>query len=484
MTADRQFGKEVTYMKNFNELNEYQHYENDPYSAMSEPAKGKKSGGMGKMLAIALCCSLLGGAAGAGGTILAVRSMNNSAPASTAVQTERTAPSSSESSTPASKSSGTTTIFNGTHSDSSSDSTTEVAHTKADTGKLMTASEVYKANVNSTVGIRTSITATNYWGYQTQAAASGSGFIISKDGYILTNHHVIDDADSITVTLYDGRSYDAKLIGSDESNDVAVLKVDADDLVPVVLGSSKALSVGEDVLAIGNPLGELTFSLTRGVVSALDRTVTTQRNNTMELIQTDCAINSGNSGGALFNLYGEVVGITNSKFSNNGSGEASIDNIGFAIPIDNIRGIIDALITNGYVMKPYIGITPADLSEDAINYGLPKGAAIRQVTEGTPADEAGLEAGDIITKADDETIESATQLMTFIKKHQAGDEVKFTIYRKGETIEKTVKVTERKQETEAEQKAAREQQQKEQQEQYDQYRDFEGFPGFGSIFGF
>lgn len=464
-------------MKNYNELNDYQNYNNEPYALMSEPAKVKKSGSVGKIIAIALCCSLLGGAAGAGGTILAVKSMNNSSSASTSAsaQSERT-------SAATVKSNGTTTIFDGTHSDTSSEAaTTEVSHTKAETGKLMTASEVYKANVNSTVGIKTSITSTNFWGYQTQAAASGSGFIISADGYILTNHHVIDDADSITVTLYDGRSFEAKLVGSDESNDVAVLKIEADGLTPVVLGSSKALSVGEDVIAIGNPLGELTFSLTSGVVSALDRTVTTSKNNTMDLIQTDCAINSGNSGGALFNMYGEVVGITNSKYSSNGMNEASIDNIGFAIPIDNIRGIVDSLIKNGYVMKPYLGVSLADLSSDAINYGLPKGAAIGKVTEGTPAEEAGLEVGDIVTAADGETIENANQLIAFIKKHKAGDKITLTVYRKGDTLEKTVEVAEKKQETEAEQKTAREQQQKEQE---DMYRNYGGFPDFGSIFGY
>ena len=174
---------------------------------------------------------------------------------------------------------------------------------KLDTGNIMTPAEVYAANVNSTVGITTSIT-TNYWGYKTTAAASGSGFIFSSNGYILTNFHVVENSDTITVSLYDGSSYDAELIGYDAQNDVAVLKIEAENLTPVVLGNSDNLNVGDDVVAIGNPLGELTFSLTAGVVSAKDREITMASGATMRLIQTDCAINSGNSGGALLNLYG------------------------------------------------------------------------------------------------------------------------------------------------------------------------------------
>ena len=171
------------------------------------------------------------------------------------------------------------------------------------TGELMTQAQVYAANVNSTVGITTSTTV-NFWGYQTTSAASGSGFILTADGYILTNHHVIENSDSITVTLYDNTTYDASLIGYDASNDIAVLKVNATDLVPVVLGDSEKINVGDQVVAIGNPLGELTFTLTSGYVSAKDREVTMSTGTTMKLLQTDCAINSGNSGGALFNMYG------------------------------------------------------------------------------------------------------------------------------------------------------------------------------------
>ena len=220
------------------------------------------------------------------------------------------------------------------------------------TGTQMTPAEVYAANVNSTVGITTSVT-TNFWGYQSTSAASGSGFIISDDGYILTNFHVIEDSDSISVSMYNGDSYDATLIGYDESNDIAVLKIEAEGLAPVILGDSDNLNVGDSVVAIGNPLGELTFTLTSGAISAKDREVTFSNNMSMNLLQTDCAINSGNSGGALFNLYGEVIGVTNAKYSTSSSSSASIDNIGFAIPINSIMNIVESIIEKGYISNRF-----------------------------------------------------------------------------------------------------------------------------------
>ena len=244
-------------------------------SPAPKKTKKKKPLGLGAVVAVALVCSLLGGAFGAIGTYLLTQKGDIPGKPDSSV------------------------VLEGDRGN------TVIDIQKIDTSKLMTPAEVYAANVNSTVGITTSIT-TNFWGYQTTSAASGSGFIISKDGYILTNHHVIEDSSSITVSFYDGTSKEAKLIGYDASNDIAVLKVEATDLVPVVLGDSNNLNVGDSVVAIGNPLGELTFSLTAGAVSALDREVTISNGATMRLIQTDCAINSGNSGGALFNLYGEV----------------------------------------------------------------------------------------------------------------------------------------------------------------------------------
>ncbi len=305
-----------------------------------------------------------------------------------------------------------------------------------DTSKEMTPAEVYAANVKSTVGITTSVN-TNYFGFQTTAAASGSGFIYSEDGYILTNYHVVEDASTITVTDYDGQTYSAALVGYDESNDIAVLKIDATNLTPVTLGDSSNMNVGDEVVAIGNPLGELTFSLTEGVVSALDRQVTLSSGVTMNLIQTDCAINSGNSGGALFNLYGEVIGITNAKYSSSSSSSssASIDNIGFAIPINSVKSIVESIIEKGYISKPYLGVTVGDVSSESVGYGLPEGAAIASVADGSAASKAGLQANDIVTAVNGTAITSASDLTTYIGGCSVGDVLTLTVYRQGETKE-------------------------------------------------
>ena len=358
---------------------------------------------------------------------------------------------------------GSTTIYEGQRESSVIDVS------KIDTGKLMTPAEVYAANVNSTVGITTSVT-TNFWGFQTTSAASGSGFILTGDGYVLTNYHVIESSNSISVTLYDGKSYDAVLIGYDESSDIAVLKIDAEGLTPVVLGDSDNLNVGDSVVAIGNPLGELTFSLTSGAVSALNREITLSNSVTMNLIQTDCAINSGNSGGALFNLYGEVIGITNAKYSGSGSG-ASIDNIGFAIPINHVRGIVESIIENGYVAKPYIGVIVSDVSEETMGYGLPAGAAVKAVSEDSPAEKAGLQVNDIITAVNGKEISGRTGLSEAVSAASVGDTLTLTVYRQGNTISGDVTVGEQIQSA----LANEDNRQSEQQSGYGSLPDFFGF---------
>ena len=373
-----------------------------------QPPRKKKGNGGCAIAAVALCCSILGGVVGAAGVIGADSFLHKT---------------------------GSTTILKG-HRDN-----TVLEITRIDTDKLMSAAEVYASNVNSTVGITTSITTTNFWGYQTTSAASGSGFIISSDGYILTNHHVIEDSSAVTVALYDGTTYDAKVIGYDASNDIAVLKVEAEGLEPVVLGDSSNMNVGDSVVAIGNPLGELTFSLTCGAVSAMDREVTLSGNITMDLIQTDCAINSGNSGGALFNMYGEVIGITNAKYSSS-TGEASIDNIGFAIPINDIMPIVESIIEKGYISKPYIGVSILDVSAEAQAYGIPVGAAVQAVTEGGPAQKAGLQVSDVITAVNGQAITSGNDLVEVVGATQAGDVLNLTIYRMGQTLELNLTVEE------------------------------------------
>ena len=432
------------------------------YSTGKKTAKSekKKSGKAGKIVALLLACALVGGGSGFGAAAL----MQKNA----AAQPQSTTQTSSDPSV----------MLEGKRQAAA----LQVA--SVDTGTVLTPSEVYAQNVNSTVGITTSIT-TNYFGYQTTSAAAGSGFILTQDGYILTNYHVVEGSNSITVTTYDGTGYDATLIGYDESNDIAVLKIDASDLTPVVLGDSDTLNVGDTVVAIGNPLGELTFSLTTGVVSALDRPVTLSTGTTMNLIQTDCAINSGNSGGALFNLYGEVIGITNAKYSSSGSSsEASIDNIGFAIPIDQVRSIFESIITNGYIVKPYIGVTVSDVSSESQSYGLPQGAAVRSVTENSPAAEAGLQESDIITAVNGETITGSNDLVKLVKASAAGDTLELTVYRQGQTTTLTLTVGEQK--TDALPAQTTDQNQQSQQGYYDGGQSDNQFGGswpFGFGFG-
>ena len=391
----------------------------DSWSGWQQPTppkkpRKKKGWSAGRVIALTLCVSLLSGALGAGGAI-----------AFHLWQDRQDAP------LPTLQADSAIHMLEGIRQEAVIDT-----H-QIDTSRQMTPAQVYAANVQSTVGITTSVT-TNYWGYQTTSAASGSGFILSSDGYILTNHHVIEDSNSITVSCYDGTSYAATLIGYDESNDIAVLKVDAQGLSPVILGNSGKMNVGDSVVAIGNPLGELTFSLTSGTVSALERQITMAGGGSMNLIQTDCAINSGNSGGALFNLYGEVVGITNAKYSSSSSG-ASIDNIGFAIPIDNVRGIIESIIEKGYISKPYIGVSVASVSAESQAYGLPAGAAVQVVNPDGPALMAGLQVSDIITHVSGEAIKSASELISIISASRIGEVLQLTLYRQGQTL--TIDVT-------------------------------------------
>ena len=376
----------------------------------------------GRVVALGLACALVGGCVGGGGVLLgsALAGGNDGGLAA----------------------SNATALVK-----SSRTSALETAQYDT-TGQSMTPSQIYNANVNSCVGI-SATTTYNVWGFTSSAAVSGSGFVLTEDGYIVTNYHVVEntDANSITVNLYDGSSYSAVLVGYDGSNDIAVLNVDAEGLAPVVIGSSDDLSVGDSVVAIGNPLGELTFSLTAGCVSALDREVTLE-SGTMNLIQTDAAINSGNSGGPLFNEYGEVVGVTNAKYSASGSSsEASVDNIGFAIPIDSVMNIIESIIEKGYVVKPYLGVTLQDYGIRDSAGNVTYGAMIYSVVDGEAAANAGLTRGDLITAIDGQEVTSSSDATAIVGKHSPGDTITITIDRNGEAMDVTVTLGERQEST-------------------------------------
>ena len=415
--------------------------DNTTYTPIPTPPTPKKTRGTAaKVVSLALCCSLVGGAAGAAGILAYDALREKSVAAEETVKDE-------------------STILVGQRSQK----TLKLA--SVDTESEMTDAEIYASNVNSTVGILSTVT-TSYYGRQMEGQASGSGFILTADGYIVTNYHVVEGVSDIKVSTYDNKSYEAELVGYDESNDIAVLKVDADDLTPVILGDSDQMNVGDNVVAIGNPLGELSFSLTSGSVSALNRKVTIS-NSVMKLIQTDCTINSGNSGGALFNSHGEVIGITNAKYSNNGdSSSASIENIGFAIPINTVRDIITSIIEDGYIEKPFIGITVYTLTSDYQNTDL-QGAVVESVEKDSPAEDAGLQKGDIITAVNGEKISGTDDLISILSQGKEGEKFTLTVNRDGETIKVKVKIGIRQQSTLPE------------EEQQDSAKDYQGFPYSG-----
>lgn len=300
----------------------------------------------------------------------------------------------------------------------------------------MEPAEVYASVVNSAVSINCSATSTNIFGQQTQTASSGSGFIITEDGYVVTNYHVVSGASSVEVTLYNGDTYDATVIGGDSDYDVAVLKINASGLQPVTLGESADVNVGDTVLAIGNPLGELTFSMSQGIVSSCDRAINVD-GTPFNMIQVDCSINPGNSGGPLVNLYGEVVGIVSAKYSTYSS--TTVEGLGFAIPISDVRSIITDIMENGAVTdKAYMAITAGTMNEQMaaqFNIDVTEGVFVYSVVEGGAGDKAGLRLGDVITKMNDKTLTSRQDLSAAMKGYRAGDTVTLTVYRSGQYIE-------------------------------------------------
>ena len=295
----------------------------------------------------------------------------------------------------------------------------------------LTVSQVYAANVNSVVLIESTVVSEVY-GQTATGVASGSGFILSEDGYVVTNFHVVEGASSVNVVLYDGRTLPAGLVGYDSTNDIALLKVEASGLDPVELGSSDDLIVGDQVVAIGNPLGELTSTLTAGYVSAKERTVSTD-GTVINMIQTDAAINSGNSGGPLFNMKGEVVGITTAKYSGASSSGATIEGIGFAIPIDDVLEELRQLKEFGYIKSAYLGVMVQNMDTSVASiYGLPVGAYVVGVEEGYCAHRAGIQEKDIIVAVGEEQITTITDLTRALRQYEPGDKAQLTVYRAGQ----------------------------------------------------
>ena len=297
----------------------------------------------------------------------------------------------------------------------------------------LTPAQVYAQNVQSIVAISSKITG-NIYGQTTEASSSGSGFIISEDGYIVTNYHVVQNASAITVITHDAYQYSAALVGSDSANDIAVLKVEAQGLRPVKMGSSDDLIVGDQVVAIGNPLGELTSTLTVGFVSAMDRNINTD-GTVINMIQTDAAINSGNSGGPLFNMNGEVVGITTAKYSGTTNSGAVIEGIGFAIPMDDVRKKITDLRDYGYITGASLGVMVHDMDQKTAEYyGLPMGAYVVEVVVGNCAEAAGVLAKDIIIAIGDHPVTSLNELSRVLEMYAGGEQTTITVWRSGKEV--------------------------------------------------
>ena len=382
-------------------------YQSGPQQPVQEMKPVKKNRMGLKITALALVCALLGGAVG-GGAVWAL---------------------------------GGGLSKNETSINVSNRPATQVSIQQVDGKTAMSDAEVYAANVNSVVSINTTGTSgTNFFGQPVQTASAGSGFVLTKDGYIVTNYHVVKDADTVKVTMYNGDEYEAKYVGGDEDYDIAVIKVEAADLQSVTLGDSEKLNVGDHVLAVGNPLGELTFSMSGGMVSSVNRAINVS-GTPFNMIQTDASINPGNSGGPMFNQYGEVVGIVSAKYSS--TGNEAVEGLGFAIPINDVIAMIQDIMTNGYITnKPYLGITPGTMNQQMAaqyRYDVTEGVFVYSVEEGSAAAQAGLKMGDVITKVDDTEVKTVEDLNAAKKKYAAGDAATLTVYREKQTI--TVDIT-------------------------------------------
>ena len=427
----------------------YVNYYSDPNGGDPNKKPKKKHTGL-KVAAFVLAMVLVSG--GSIGVYEGIRSSNADNSSSIVASNDSSAAESSTSDSSSSKKSD------------SSQSWIQLASTNGS----MSVADIVKKVTPSVVGVQSTFSSPNgsnnnpmngyggFFGYGSQGnngsqgmTGVGTGIIMSKDGYIVTNAHVIYDdehgygeASSVQIQMSDEETtYDARIVAYDKEADIAVLKIDADNLTPAEFGDSSSCEVGETVVAIGNPLGlQFQNTVTCGIISALDRKVTIN-DNTMTLIQTDTAINNGNSGGPLINSSGQVIGINSAKMSSTYSGEATVEGIGFAIPMSEAKSIVDDLINYGYVTgRPQLGISCQDVTEAVSQaYNIPVGAYIFSVTAGGAADQAGLQPGDVITGIQDQTISTTEELNAVKNQYKAGDTITLTYVRAGET--KKVDVT-------------------------------------------
>lgn len=308
------------------------------------------------------------------------------------------------------------------------------------TDSELTIQEIIALNEKAVVEIRTESVVTDSWMMQYVTEGAGSGVIISSEGYIITNNHVIDDASKIMVTLKDGKEYEAKVVGNDDETDVAVIKIEASGLTSAVYGDSDLLAVGDLAVAIGNPLGKLGGTATAGIISALDRELTID-GQSMTLLQTDASINPGNSGGGLFNQYGELVGVVVAK-----STGSDVEGLGFAIPINKAKDVAQQLVDYGYVKgRSDVGMTFMDLTStrDALMYGVRNTGIYVKSVDGENAKKAGFMAGDMIYYVEDTRITDASTLTKVFEPYKIGDTVDIVVVRKNSTVELTLTIAEK-----------------------------------------
>ena len=312
--------------------------------------------------------------------------------------------------------------------------------TSTESGSELTAADIAGMTANSVVEITTETVTTDSWMQQYVMNGAGSGVVLSQDGYIVTNNHVIDGANKITVRLKNGTTYSATLVGTDSKTDVAVLKIKATGLTPAVVGDSDSLKVGDTAIAIGNPLGQLGGTVTEGIISALDRELVID-GKTMRLMQTDAAINPGNSGGGLFNDKGELIGIVVAKSSG-----SDVEGLGFAIPVNTAKSVAGELMQYGYVKgRIDTGMTFVDLTsaQKALLYGVGQlGVYVKSVESGSNAAKAGFKVGDMIAYVGDTKITNGTALTQAFESYKVGETVKITVERNGNTGQLSLKLTE------------------------------------------
>ena len=316
--------------------------------------------------------------------------------------------------------------------------------TKQNDSEKKTKGEIYAESVNSIVGIKCEGTkeVSTFFGRTASVpfTSTGSGFFITSDGYIATNYHVIEDAEKITVTTYGGQAYEATVRGYEASNDIAVIKAEG-EFTPVKEGDSSSLAVGDDILVIGNALGELSYTFTNGVVSYLNRAITTESGDVINMYQTNAAINEGNSGGPVYDMYGRAVGIASAKYE-----ASSVEGLGFFIPLNDVKSMISDIIEKGYVSgKPSLGVSVQPVTQTmSLRYSVPVGLYIVAVGSDTAASKAGLKAADVITGIDGTSVTGAAELSSVLSSKRAGDTVNVTVSRSGKNLMFTLTLDEYK----------------------------------------